>query len=242
MASRWAAWVLGGVRLISSASTMLSNTGPGRKVNLRLPVSGSSWRMSVPVMSAGIRSGVNWMRLKERARIFETVLTRSVLARPGTPTSRQWPRLNSAISNCSTTCFWPTMTLPIWSVMRSWAAARSRTALASSGSGVAGWGIGALGGAKRVAGFHSNGAGGGYNRPPPANPKTLVVIRRPVVPRFSGQVGVLADLAAADGQDQGQVEQVVDQADDQGHEGHDAHLRELLGVPLLDRPVQGQGH
>ncbi len=117
MASSRAAWVLGGVRLISSASTMLAKIGPGRKVNLRRPVSGSSWRMSVPVMSAGIRSGVNCMRLKERCRIFDTVLTSSVLARPGTPTSRQWPRLNMAMSNCSMTSFWPTITLPICSVI-----------------------------------------------------------------------------------------------------------------------------
>ncbi len=52
-------------------------------------------------MSAGIRSGVNWMRLNDRCRILDTVLTSSVLARPGTPTRRQWPRLNRAMSSCS---------------------------------------------------------------------------------------------------------------------------------------------
>src|SRR2546426_913828 len=32
--------------------------------------------MSVPVMSAGIRSGVNWMRLNDRCRMRATVLMR----------------------------------------------------------------------------------------------------------------------------------------------------------------------
>ena len=34
-------------------------------------------------MSAGIRSGVNWIRLNDRSRICATVLISSVLARPG---------------------------------------------------------------------------------------------------------------------------------------------------------------
>ena len=38
---------------------------------------------SVPVMSAGIRSGVNWMRLKSSDRHLASVLIISVLARPG---------------------------------------------------------------------------------------------------------------------------------------------------------------
>src|SRR6266568_5439208 len=38
-------------------------------------------------------------------------LTRSVLARPGAPVMRQWPPANSAMSSCSMTSFWPTMTL-----------------------------------------------------------------------------------------------------------------------------------
>ena len=59
---------------------------------------------SVPVMSAGIRSGVNWMRLNDRFSVRASVLIISVLASPGTPSSRQWPRLNSAISSSSMTC------------------------------------------------------------------------------------------------------------------------------------------
>ena len=39
--------------------------------------------MFVPMMSAGIRSGVNWMRLKSRSSASARVRTRSVLPRPG---------------------------------------------------------------------------------------------------------------------------------------------------------------
>jgi hypothetical protein len=48
---------LGGVRLISSASTRFANTGPWMKRIARFPVVASSSMMSVPVMSLGIRSG-----------------------------------------------------------------------------------------------------------------------------------------------------------------------------------------
>ena len=46
-----------------------------------------------------------------RLRAWASVRTIKVLARPGTPTSRQWPRAKMAISSCSSTCFWPTMVL-----------------------------------------------------------------------------------------------------------------------------------
>ena len=82
-----AACVFGGARLISSASTMFANTGPGAKRNARLPVPGSSSINSVPVMSLGIRSGVNCTRENVRSRARETVCTSSVFASPGTPTS-----------------------------------------------------------------------------------------------------------------------------------------------------------
>ena len=72
---------------------------------------------SVPVMSAGIRSGVNWMRLNSSDSASASVRIISVFARPGTPTSRQWPRAKSAMSSCSITSSWPTMRLAISSVM-----------------------------------------------------------------------------------------------------------------------------
>ena len=39
-------------------------------------------------MSEGIKSGVNWIRLKETSRISAKVLTISVFARPGTPSKQ----------------------------------------------------------------------------------------------------------------------------------------------------------
>ena len=68
MASNSAAWVFGGVRLISSARITLLNSGPSRKRKSRAPVLRFSSITSVPVMSAGMRSGVNWMRLKREVQ------------------------------------------------------------------------------------------------------------------------------------------------------------------------------
>ncbi len=50
----------------------------------------------MPVTSPGIRSGVNWMRLKRTSIARARVETSSVLASPGTPCTRQWPRANTA--------------------------------------------------------------------------------------------------------------------------------------------------
>ena len=50
--------------------------------------------MSVPVMSRGIRSGVNWMRLNTRPSVCAMVRTSSVFAVPGRPVIRQWPPTN----------------------------------------------------------------------------------------------------------------------------------------------------
>src|SRR5579863_9934028 len=110
MAWSSAAWVFGGVRLISSARTRLWKMGPGKnRTTRRLAApSASSWSTSVPVMSAGSKSGVNWTRPKERSRASPSDATRSVLASPGTPTSSAWPRAKSATSINSTTASWPT--------------------------------------------------------------------------------------------------------------------------------------
>ena len=71
----------------------------------RVRVPGSSCRISVPVMSAGIRSGVNWMRRNFRCSERASVLTSRVLAKPGTPSSTQCPRAKTAVSSCSITSF-----------------------------------------------------------------------------------------------------------------------------------------
>ena len=68
--------------------------------------------MSVPVMSIGIRSGVNWMRLNLSDIVSASLLTSSVLARPGTPISSAWPRANRQIDKRSITRSCPTMTRP----------------------------------------------------------------------------------------------------------------------------------
>ena len=81
-------------------------------------------RRSVPVMSPGIRSGVNWMRLKERSSVFARLEISSVLASPGTPTSRQWPRVRIASSSWSITWSCPTMTRCSSSFMRACASRR----------------------------------------------------------------------------------------------------------------------
>src|SRR6185436_12053844 len=125
---RSAAWVLGGVRLISSASTRLANTGPLMNLNTRRPVVWSSSSTSVPVMSAGMRSGVNWMRWNVRFRVSASVEMSSVLASPGTPTNSVWPRANSATSSCSITRRWPMIRLLISAMISSCACASSATA------------------------------------------------------------------------------------------------------------------
>src|SRR5215208_406110 len=66
--------------------------------------------MRVPTRSAGTRSGVNCRRLNEPPSTSATVLTVSVLARPGTPSSRTWPPARSATSTRSSIASWPTIT------------------------------------------------------------------------------------------------------------------------------------
>ena len=82
------------------------------KRKLRLPP-GLSSSTSVPRMSDGIRSGVNWMRRPSRPRTVPMVSTSLVLARPGTPTSRAWPPESTVIKARSTTMSWPKITAPM---------------------------------------------------------------------------------------------------------------------------------
>ena len=63
MHSSSADWVLGEARLISSPTTMLAKTPPGRNSNSRV-----SWlNTDTPVTSEGSRSGVNWTRRTEQS-------------------------------------------------------------------------------------------------------------------------------------------------------------------------------
>src|SRR5213594_1730383 len=90
---------------------MLAKIGPLTKTSSRLPVETSSWMMSVPVMSAGIRSGVNWMRLKRSSRTRARVLISRVLARPGTPVIIECAPTIIEMITCSTTASWAMITL-----------------------------------------------------------------------------------------------------------------------------------
>ena len=89
------------------------NTGPFLGENS--PVLGEY--ISVPTTSAGRRSGVKDMRLKSRPSTLASVLTLSVFARPGTPSSRMCPSVTRASTSLFISLSWPTMTLPTSSVI-----------------------------------------------------------------------------------------------------------------------------
>ncbi len=95
---------------------MFVKIGPLTKRNWRSPVLLFSSRTSVPVMSDGIRSGVNCTRLNPRSRTCESVEMRSVLARPGTPISSAWPFAKTAISTSVTMSAWPMTTCEMFSM------------------------------------------------------------------------------------------------------------------------------
>ena len=80
MASSRADWVLGEARLISSASTTLAKTGPGRNSNELVARS----QTLTPTTSVGSRSGVNWMRPYGTSIDAAKALARVVLPTPGT--------------------------------------------------------------------------------------------------------------------------------------------------------------
>src|ERR1035437_2262712 len=136
IASSSAACVFGGARLISSASTMLANTGPFVNWKVRLPVPWSSSSSSVPVMSLGIRSGVNWMREKDWSSASATVWMSSVFASPGTPIRMTCPPERIETTRLSTMLCIPTMRRPISAESALWAVASvSSNARACSSAG-----------------------------------------------------------------------------------------------------------
>ena len=111
MASSKAAWVFGGVRLISSANNISVKIGPFFKVKLRLLRS----NILVPNISDGRISGVSWTLLNSAWINLANTLTVRVFPVPGTPSIMTWPPVNKAINNCWTGIFWPTI---IW--LRFW--------------------------------------------------------------------------------------------------------------------------
>src|SRR5882724_461488 len=102
-----AAWVFGGVRLISSASSSWVKIGPRVSANWLV------WKLNrlVPRTSPGIRSGVNWMRPNFSERAAAKVRASRVLATPGTPSSRTCPSDSRLTSNNSMAASCPITTL-----------------------------------------------------------------------------------------------------------------------------------
>ena len=96
--------------------------------------------MSVPVMSEGIRSGVNWIRRYSMFSDRASVRAIKVLPSPGTPIISACPRQSSVTSSMSITLSWPTTSLAI-SLLSCTRAARSRSTASWSATG-AGGGLG----------------------------------------------------------------------------------------------------
>ena len=98
MTSSSADCTLAGARLISSASTRFAKIGP----HSMSKSSRDGRHTRVPTMSAGTRSGVNCRRVNVPPTTCASVDTVNVLARPGTPSMRQWPRASRQIIARST--------------------------------------------------------------------------------------------------------------------------------------------
>ena len=125
MHSSSADWVFGEARLISSAITTLANTGPGRNSNSVL----CRLKIDRPVMSTGIRSGVNCTRLTEPSIERASAFASDVFPTPGTSSTSRWPSANSVTSATRTTSGLPTITR--WML----AAMRAPTSATSGGPG-----------------------------------------------------------------------------------------------------------
>ncbi len=80
-------------------------------------------------MSDGMRSGVNWMRLKLHPTDRASALASVVLPMPGTSSMSTWPSQSIATSASSIAASRPTMTRPTFSRTR---AAASRMAAAAA--------------------------------------------------------------------------------------------------------------
>ena len=114
MHSSSADWVFGEARLISSAITTLANTGPGRNSNSVL----CRLKIDRPVMSTGIRSGVNCTRLTEPSIERASAFASDVFPTPGTSSTSRWPSANSVTSATRTTSGLPTITRWMLAAMR----------------------------------------------------------------------------------------------------------------------------
>ncbi len=115
MTSSSADCVFGLARLISSASTMVANTGPRWNSN-----SPERWSYTVmPVMSPGSRSGVNCTRVVVPRMLCASARAIEVFPVPGTSSSRRWPSLSRAVRLSRITYDLPSTTCSTFATMRS---------------------------------------------------------------------------------------------------------------------------
>src|SRR5438132_1461957 len=152
----------------------------------------------VPITSAGSRSGVNWIRENAMRRHSATVRTASVLASPGTPSSRTCPPVSkpmsrrSTIRSCATTRFatsraivWLSTASPVFAVRvvilaggapSGGGGAKMTTRTATTGEAVVGQASGREG-AQRGGGGGREGRGAttGVRKGVPGLAKTLAV-------------------------------------------------------------------
>jgi hypothetical protein len=106
MHSSRADWVLGEARLISSPTTMLAKTPPGRNSNSRV-----FWlKTETPVTSEGNRSGVNWMRRTVQSIDRARALLSMVLPTPGTSSRSRCPSASITTSAVLITSLFPSIT------------------------------------------------------------------------------------------------------------------------------------
>src|ERR1700686_3161060 len=107
MASSTAACVRGGLRLAWAARSRSVKSGPRCSAKLLVE------RLStlLPMMSAGIRSEVHCTRRNSRSNSRAKLLMTSVLAIPGTPSSRAWPPHKTVSRHWLIISSWPTITL-----------------------------------------------------------------------------------------------------------------------------------
>ena len=98
--------VFGDARLISSPTTTLAKTPPGRNSNWRV-----SWlKTDTPVTSDGRRSGVNWMRATVQSMLRASALLSWVLPTPGTSSISRWPSARRTVKAALTTSGLPVIT------------------------------------------------------------------------------------------------------------------------------------
>ena len=112
IASSNADCVFGLARFTSSASTSSAKIGPRRNSMRRRVVPGSSIKTFVPVISAGMTSGVNCTRENRRPVASASERISNVLPSPGTPSRSMCPSAKRHVNVRSTTSCCPTMRLP----------------------------------------------------------------------------------------------------------------------------------